>query len=444
MTEIQCTSCHTRYRIDERVLPDDSPTFKCSRCGHVFNADPIPAARRSVSSAPDSERTARAPRNPRSRLSPNASPEKAPATPAATEEELRAAQDLRAEEALRASARQRKTDPQEFADLPRADFGEAAKTELGHHPLDRTFGDREKADSGENLRFDFSRHDFNREDFNPEDRGVESPSNEAADAAEIEAARWQIGETTREFDAPRDDRAKETSARPDRSASIASPPRFIESKFRGRTAIPKTVEYSAGDLPEEVAEIVGPVHSSGFFLALYLVVAIVFLIASYMISGDPLASARLLSQTPKIGDYFASPVLPAMLVSLHDVHSEYRVLKGGNRALVVSGIAQNAGNHPLHLVQIDADLIDRDGERALAHQNVDCGNVLSAEMLAQMTPREIEFSQSLSPQKAFAMAPSVGVPFLMVFINPPQPVNALRLSVTKAIAAEPPAPPATP
>src|SRR5258705_8516107 len=46
MIEIQCTSCHTRYRIDERVLPDDTPTFKFSRCGHVFNADPIPAKHR--------------------------------------------------------------------------------------------------------------------------------------------------------------------------------------------------------------------------------------------------------------------------------------------------------------------------------------------------------------------------------------------------------------
>src|SRR5579863_2705693 len=41
MIEIQCTSCHTRYRIDERVLPDDTPTFKCSRCGHVFTAEPV-------------------------------------------------------------------------------------------------------------------------------------------------------------------------------------------------------------------------------------------------------------------------------------------------------------------------------------------------------------------------------------------------------------------
>lgn len=40
MIEVQCTSCHTRYRIDEQVLPEGTPTFKCSRCGHVFSVDP--------------------------------------------------------------------------------------------------------------------------------------------------------------------------------------------------------------------------------------------------------------------------------------------------------------------------------------------------------------------------------------------------------------------
>jgi len=129
-----------------------------------------------------------------------------------------------------------------------------------------------------------------------------------------------------------------------------------------------------------------------------------------------------------------------MLVSLHDVHSEYRGLKGGNHALVIAGTARNVGKHPLHLVQIDADLLDGagDAERTAAHQTVYAGNELSAEMLGQMTPREIEFSQSLSPQKSFAIPPTAGVPFLMVFINPPEPVGALRLSVTKAIAVEPP------
>lgn len=40
MIEVKCTSCQTRYRIDERILPDETPTFKCSRCGHVFTVEP--------------------------------------------------------------------------------------------------------------------------------------------------------------------------------------------------------------------------------------------------------------------------------------------------------------------------------------------------------------------------------------------------------------------
>src|SRR5581483_8699930 len=57
MIEIQCTSCHTRYRIDERVLPDETPTFKCSRCGHVFNAEPAPARVRKTPASRAPEKT---------------------------------------------------------------------------------------------------------------------------------------------------------------------------------------------------------------------------------------------------------------------------------------------------------------------------------------------------------------------------------------------------
>src|SRR5260370_18557811 len=45
MIEVQCPSCQTRYRIDEGVLPQDTPTFKCSRFGHVFSGDPRLAKR---------------------------------------------------------------------------------------------------------------------------------------------------------------------------------------------------------------------------------------------------------------------------------------------------------------------------------------------------------------------------------------------------------------
>jgi hypothetical protein len=96
------------------------------------------------------------------------------------------------------------------------------------------------------------------------------------------------------------------------------------------------------------------------------VVAIAFVAASSLISSEPVASSRLLSQAPQIGSYFARPIVPAMLVALHDIHTEYRTLKGGQMALVITGTAQNVGARPLHLVQIDADLLEAGGAHPLA------------------------------------------------------------------------------
>ena len=88
---------------------------------------------------------------------------------------------------------------------------------------------------------------------------------------------------------------------------------------------------------------------------MFFFVAIVFFGASALICGEPAASARLLSQAPQIGGYFARPIVPAMLVTLQDVRSEYYTLKGGHVALVITGNAQNVGARALHLVEIDAD-----------------------------------------------------------------------------------------
>jgi hypothetical protein len=191
----------------------------------------------------------------------------------------------------------------------------------------------------------------------------------------------------------------------------------------------------ADDEERAESQFTGATHASGAFLALFLFVAIAFLAASALICDEPAASARILSGAPQIGDYFARPIVPAMLVTLHDVRSEYYTLKGGHVALVISGNAQNVGERALHLVEIDANLIG-DGARPLASQSVYCGNELSATMLGEMTPREIEFSQGLSPQKAFALEPDASAPFLMVFIDPPAGAGKIRMAVSKAIAAD--------
>src|SRR5208282_750176 len=189
-----------------------------------------------------------------------------------------------------------------------------------------------------------------------------------------------------------------------------APLRAAAPRFAPPPAVASSAGFQLGQAGDDGADAAaGATHASGFFLATFFFIWIVFFSASALICDEPAASARLLSQAPQIGAYFARPIVPAMLVALHDVRSEYYTLKGGHVALVVTGNAQNVGAQPLHLVQIDAYLIG-DSTHPIASQTVYCGNDLSATMLSEMTPREIEFSQGLSPQKAFAIDPSGSAP----------------------------------
>jgi len=341
-------------------------------------------------------------------------------------------------------------------------------------PLNRTFGDRDqKADTGENLRFDFSDERGEAGDAPPEHE-LERPEPRDED--------WQVGDAPADFEhaprrqapsmmadpqpAPRDPPPpRRPTSTPVRRLGLleADMPEFEDPQPQpaprpARTPVrrmglleadmpqyeeppPPPPAKSTGfhfgraddDSEDDTADDQSPgaTHASGVFLATFFSVFVAFLVASALICDEPAASARILSGAPRIGDYFARPIVPAMLVTLHDVHSEYYTLKGGHVALVITGTAQNVGNRPLHLVGIDADLIGA-GASPIARQSVYCGNELSATMLGEMTPREIEFSQGLSPQKTFAIAPSASAPFLMVFIDPPTGAGKIRISVSKA------------
>jgi predicted Zn finger-like uncharacterized protein len=440
MIEIQCTSCHTRYRIDERVLPDDTPTFKCSRCGHVFNADPVPArVRKPAPQAGADKPAAQAGADSESQPARTIRPARPRPSPLKSQVESDVVKREPVAESRPAPAPEPEVPiqpPQPRENLTRS-MPEAPPSDPAGEsddPLNRSFGDREqKADTGENLRFDFSDEGKQIDDVAPEHQ-IERP--------ERNDGGWQVGETPAEFEsAPRRQAPTliaepEPLARPTPVRRMAAPLEAEAPRFATATASAKSTGFQLGQ-PDDTAEPepVGAVHSSGVFLALFIFVAIAFLVASAVICGQPAASMRLLGQAPQIGDYFARPVFPAMLVALHDVHSEYYALKGGHVALVVTGNAQNVSTLPLHLVQIDANLIG-DSAHPIASQSVYCGNELSATMLGEMTPREIEFSQGLTPQKAFALDPSASAPFLMVFVDPPAGAGRIRIAVSKAAPAD--------
>ena len=418
MIEIQCTSCNTRYRIDERVLPEETPTFKCSRCGHVFKAEPV-AARPRKPAAPRVVQKPQAPAAPEAEAPSPPPPVQSKPAPAGT------------------------PGPQAQEQPPSAPSMEASE----ENPLDRTFT-RERSgelESGENLRFDFANEPNPGEHGTSEEAGVEDRRSED---------RWEVGESPEDPEAASDLAPKEMPARPGASDAPAPKPIFTPpprreapspGEFRAREFTipdagveePRSRRAKRRDfLSEELADLTARrPHSSGWFLGLFMVIAVLFGVASLAIHIEPGPVAQILSQIPQVGANFERPMVPAMLVALHDVHADYQQIKGGQTALLVSGTAENVGASPLHGVLLAVDLLDAGGKQ-LASNATFCGNGLTAAMVEEMTPREIEFLQRLDPQKNFAVDPSKTAPFLLVFIDPPPNIANLRIQVAKAVAVQ--------
>jgi predicted Zn finger-like uncharacterized protein len=423
--EVQCTSCHTRYRIDEQVLPEGTPTFKCSRCGHVFTIDPRGATRTEEPAEPSA---AAAPRAPRARRAAR----DAAALPAVGEKSMPdfhagwvggagAADSLPVKDPASTS----KHDENEGAatDDPAQVKAKPSTDDL----LSKPFRD-DGSPSGESLRFD----------FNDDRREREAPASNDI-AHDRDSGDWQVGESDRETagEATMAERAKAFSTSDARNEDPAPPPNARRKAARpAKSSKPdEQVEF----VDEDAAPIYnrsGVTHSARFFVALFALVAIGYGAMTMMIRSAPATAAEMLSHLPQVGERFILPIAPARMVAMRDVHGDYVGTKGGHAALVVTGIAENVSGSALHAVQIAASLRDA-AQRPLANRAVYCGNSLSAAMVAQMTPHELEFFQKLDPPRAFTLEPSATTPFVIVFIDPPTAVSRFDVSVASATRSAP-------
>lgn len=428
MIEIQCTSCHTRYRIDERVLPDETPTFKCSRCGHVFNAEPVAARpRKPPVRAVEKPRSEATP--PPMERDPEPEPEARPEPPVETRQQPEPAPEPVAEETVHSSeAPARAAEPEE-------------------NPLDRTFSREQPEDmtAGENLSFDFA------SEPNP-GAGQSEAEGDNEEHQTHSDDHWEVGEAPEDTPGQRETIRHEMPPEPEPPARpvFKSPPpprvvrrepageEFDRPQFSAPRPEPEEAPHAplpGAEIPEEVAYFAAskPAHSAVWFLGLFALIAGIFATASLAIHMEPAAAARMLSQAPRVGSNFQRPMVPATLVALHDVHADYQQVKGGQNALLISGTAENVGGTPLHAVLLAVDLLDDSGKQ-MASVAAFCGNGLTTRMVGEMTPREIEFLQRLDPQKNFAVDPSHSTPFLLVFIDPPRKIANLRIQVAKAVA----------
>jgi predicted Zn finger-like uncharacterized protein len=473
MIEIQCTSCQTRYRIDERILPEDTPTFKCSRCGHVFSAEPRPAQPRRTniqsaspaaakSTSPSETTTEDSPRPPADEAADTAPP----AASSAGEEPVTrpgpqdapspaqadaAAQQTQADAARppgrtgRRAGAEPRTDPVPGPDEPLHTASPIERVSPApvrddtRELLQRRFGDippDEPERPGENLAFDFS----------DEPRSSDQPPGPSfrPDSRRYPVEKWEAD--TSDIPPPPPVRPKRRIRISDVDDDLEGDAGLAQGFGRRPTAKPASYEDAERDFdrisPEEVsaqahrleAELRGQsykLHSAGYFIGLFAMVIVAFGIVTIVIQSAPIASAGLLSALPIVGKGLEPPISPARRVALGQVQAQYVKLKGNQTALLISGTAENLTGTLLGTVEIEAALTGS-GSEPLRSQAVYCGNNLSSKMLDEMTPHEIEFFEKLDAPKAFMLAPQAAAPFAIVFLEPPAGAARFQLRILRA------------
>ena len=160
-----------------------------------------------------------------------------------------------------------------------------------------------------------------------------------------------------------------------------------------------------------------------------IVTAVYFVFASALVSSPALRN-RVLGRLPFLGSLGADRLMTRK-VALSDVVGNYQRIKDGKEVFVITGKALNTAAVGLHSVQIAGKLYDQQG-RAVDEKVIYCGNVISAKVLRDLTPRELSVLQKLNPPKRFTIEPGESSTFVIVFMDPPRGAAEFAIQVVAA------------
>ena len=146
--------------------------------------------------------------------------------------------------------------------------------------------------------------------------------------------------------------------------------------------------------------------------------------------ASPMLCDKLVGRLPLIG-HLGDDRLLTRKVALSDVVGSYQRIKDGKDVFVITGKALNTAPVALRSVQITGRLYDAGGQ-ALDEKVIYCGNVISAKVLKDLTPRELSILQKLSPPKRFMIEPGESSTFVIVFMDPPRSAAEFSAQVVAA------------
>ncbi len=160
-----------------------------------------------------------------------------------------------------------------------------------------------------------------------------------------------------------------------------------------------------------------------FALRSMIAVTLAYAVLSIYLYTHPRRVGEVLGGLPVVGQQLSEVRLSPASIQLADLRGEYQRVHGDNLVFVVTGTAINNAPIAVSGVQIQARV---HGPTEL-RQTVFCG--AAPKDIRELSVREIDLLQTLTPPKDWVMPAGEQAPFLVAFVSPPVPLDDFTVEV---------------
>ena len=369
---VQCPSCHTTYKVSDSLITTPNPTFRCSRCKHIF------VLGLKIEPAPVGETTAAPAMPPSQGEEPELSfsstpPEKTEITKEASRqvpESREAEQPPEAESMTQAQAKPSESPtstsppPPEAIPAPSPVLAEPQLTP----DIERSLPLAQEKDDSWSIAPSPSQSE---EPFTmPEEKPslqMDSPSESAPDFG----ADWQ------EAYPILDERDPDSALDPYRDRPLSTVP----------------------------------------YISLFGALLLIFSLLTLMYQAQPKSIEAALKGIPWLGPTILKNNHLQHGISLQALRPSFETIQGNREVFVLSGIAVNRNNISVREVRVEGHIFNAEGKE-IDRQTISVGNALSSKIIRDLTAQEISILQRLNPQKRFEIPPDESAGFVVVFLKP--------------------------
>ncbi len=383
---VQCPKCQTTYRVSDGLVTIPNPTFRCSRCKHIF------VLGLKVEAGPASE------------------PAKPPSPPPRRDEEP----ELNFSLAVPEKKETREENSAEPSVPLRQDKNRPAET--GADPVR---AEPAKPATDESLSF-------------PDERAAEVSCQEDLPAGlETEPTPVQSEQKEDDWSLTRPQLEEESftipeESRPEPAAIAGGPSSAFEDRWA--EALPLLEERQADPSQDPYRD--RPL-SIVPYITLFGALVLGYALLTLMYQAQPKTIEAAIHVVPWLGPSVLKNDHLRHGIVLQSLRPSFQTIQGNREVFVLSGVAVNRNSVSVRELRLEGQIFNAEGKE-IDRQTISVGNAISSKILRDLTAQEISILQKLNPQKRFEVPPDESAGFVIVFLKPSAEVKNFSCRVLSA------------